>query len=185
MASNIYFKVPNTISAWFRAASAAGVTNTTPKHHENLRSGSNITQSQFLSMRDLIQPAQESSFNPAHFQLEEHMDKARKLLTDSNGFTSYLNAITAGSFTATGDFGPLLKQQHEIRVAVYETNKLLRSDEAPVNAATISLLQAICDIHPRSTSWSIWWLILVAFPEKMRAEALWPSRTARCRIRRR
>ncbi|KAL4919836.1 hypothetical protein BDW62DRAFT_199556 [Aspergillus aurantiobrunneus] len=138
----IFDKIPESPEEWRDAASRAGLLRTSPQDFANHRSGSEVTQAQFIVLRTFIKPISPLEFDPAAFDMQSHA-LARQLLRNSPEFNEYLQSLRTGSLAGSGDFGPLLRQQTEILLSEGVTSKLGRRNEPPVNATLITLLQAI------------------------------------------
>ncbi|QKX64283.1 uncharacterized protein TRUGW13939_11456 [Talaromyces rugulosus] len=106
----------------------------------DFKSGSNITQQQFLLFRTVIVKHDPVEFSADLFDMGPQIATARAFLQASDPFQVYIQAIANNGFQGSGDFGPLRKQQME----VFEPDK----DESPVNATFINLLQAIAEVGP-------------------------------------
>lgn len=162
-----YFtKVPKNQAEWTTSAAAANVVNKSLKSCRQLRSGSRISQVQYLLFRTIwpmIKVPQ--AFNPTIFNLATEVQQARQMLGNSPAFQNYLAAIGTNTFQNTEEFTVPLLQQREVLDAPdpQGRNKLADIDETSVNSSLISLLQAITSIDPTpSHKWRSARICLVA-----------------------
>lgn len=97
------------------SATAANVVDKSLKSCRQLRSGSRISQVQYLPFRRFwsgVKPPQ--AFDPTMFNLATEVQQARQMLGNSLAFQNYLAAIGTNASQSTAEFTVPLLQQREV-----------------------------------------------------------------------
>lgn len=115
-----------------------------------MRSGSRVTQEQFLLFRAICKKIRDPNrFNAASLNLGAYLQQARQMLRNSPEFQNYLAAIGTKPLQSIGMFHiPLLQQREVLILPQKNATPLNKIDETSVNSSFISFLQAITAIDP-------------------------------------
>src|ERR1700719_4679765 len=138
-------EVPASEDEWMAAATAANAINKSLKSCQDLRSGSSVTQEQFLLFRAICRKIR-ASVNAASLNLGEYLQQARQMLRNSPEFQNYLAAIGTEPLQSIGMFHIPILQQTEVLIS--DATPLNEIDETSVKFSFISFLQAITAIDP-------------------------------------
>ncbi|KAN0086866.1 hypothetical protein V8E54_000554 [Elaphomyces granulatus] len=127
-------EVPASEAEWMAAATAANVINKSLKSCQDLRSGSSVTQEQFLLFRAICKKIRA----PRYFNA-----------ASSRRFQSYLAAIGTDPVQSIGMFHIPILQQREVLISPQQNATPLNEiDETSVKSSFFSFLQAITAIDP-------------------------------------
>ncbi|KAJ9371262.1 hypothetical protein DTO282E5_4117 [Paecilomyces variotii] len=133
---------------WLAEARRRNIAHKSIKTCSDLRSGSKVTEEQFLLFRTLV-PSVEHRFDPNVFGLAAQYSQAAGRLGGSLDFQAYLSNIGATT-TAINQWHldtlfkvPLAQQRHVCSTTFRDRAKLARRSESAVNTSLISFLQAL------------------------------------------
>lgn len=150
MPPTLYFKrVPKNPQQWQNAAEQANVTNKNLRSCNDLRSGSSITQEQFLLFRTICPKVETlSTFRGSNFNLAQNHIRARDILHGSADFQNYLDVLGTNKWQGIGKFERVLQQQYEI-IRGFENPEapLIEHREDVVNSSILLLLQTLLSLE--------------------------------------
>lgn len=107
--------MPRNQAEWTTSVTAANVVDKSLKSCRQLRSGSRISQVQYILFRTIwpgVKPPQ--AFNPTMFNLATEVQQARQMLGNFLAFQNYLAAIGTNTSQSIAEFTVPLLQQREV-----------------------------------------------------------------------
>ncbi|PLB48479.1 hypothetical protein P170DRAFT_477094 [Aspergillus steynii IBT 23096] len=153
MTTQRYFRgLPTNEEEWQNAARASNVTDKSLHSCVELRSGSRVTQEQFLLFRTICPKFQEPyMFNSATLNLTARLLRAGTILAGSIEFQDYVSVLRANQWSNPNKFERVLEQQWEVLRCYDSKNELIEHDEHVVNSSFILLLQTMLSLAPAPT----------------------------------